>query len=258
MPQHKAATDVTIAKADDRSEFGEWILSNWKLMASLAVLVAIAILTFQYVREQRKEALTTSWNKVWAHVEPGGSMAGFTGDAEALASTFPELEKTQVGPWALYLQAKIHGEKREYQAGVEALRKLQDLYPAHPLTTERYAFGGEGPPLTIAERLLQSLRAQGQWEQGREHLFGNPSPPTDAPRVQLETSEGAIVVQLYPDRAPKHVDNFLKLVRNGFYTGTRFHRVEPGFMIQGGDPTSKEDDRSLWGTGGPEIGRAHV
>lgn len=61
-----------------------------------------------------------------------------------------------------------------------------------------------------------------------------PSGAGDPPRVALETSEGKIVLELYPDRAPGTVENFLTYVRDGFYDGTVFHRVIPGFMIQGG------------------------
>lgn len=67
----------------------------------------------------------------------------------------------------------------------------------------------------------------------------------------LETNLGNIVVEFFPDKAPKHVEAFKKLVKDGFYEGTKFHRVIPGFMIQGGDPNTKESNRSLYGTGGP-------
>ncbi len=251
MAQHKAATDITVAAADEQSAFSLWIERNWKLMAALAALIAIAVLVFQYLSEKRRETLTQSWNRIWAHVEPGGSLAGFVGDAEALAALHPELAQTEAGPWALFLQAKVLAEKRDYPGSEAAIRKLQDTYPSHPLVKERFQVAGQATPLTLAESLLQGVRAQGAWETGKDHLFANPSPPADAPRVSIETDEGVIVVQLYPELAPKHGDNFLKLVREGFYDGTRFHRVEPGSMIQGGDPNSKEDDRSTWGVGGP-------
>ena len=67
----------------------------------------------------------------------------------------------------------------------------------------------------------------------------------------IETNFGNIVIQLFPDVAPGHVENFVKLAQDGFYDGTTFHRVIPGFMIQGGDPNSKDDDRSNDGQGGP-------
>jgi cyclophilin family peptidyl-prolyl cis-trans isomerase len=63
-------------------------------------------------------------------------------------------------------------------------------------------------------------------------------------KATLHTSEGAIELELYPDAAPKTVENFEKLSRDGFYEGVIFHRVIPDFMIQGGDPTGT-------GTGGP-------
>ncbi|HUJ12136.1 MAG TPA: peptidylprolyl isomerase [Verrucomicrobiae bacterium] len=67
----------------------------------------------------------------------------------------------------------------------------------------------------------------------------------------IETKFGKMVVEFYDKDAPKTVANFKKLANEGFYNGTTFHRVIPGFMIQGGDPNSKDDDRSNDGTGGP-------
>ena len=62
---------------------------------------------------------------------------------------------------------------------------------------------------------------------------------------------GEIVLQFYSDVAPNHVDNFCRLAKEKFYDGTTFHRVIPGFMVQGGDPNSKNLDRSTHGMGGP-------
>lgn len=62
---------------------------------------------------------------------------------------------------------------------------------------------------------------------------------------------GEMVLRFFPDVAPGHVKNFVKLSRDGFYNGTTFHRVIPGFMIQGGDPNSKSPDRASHGMGGP-------
>ena len=71
------------------------------------------------------------------------------------------------------------------------------------------------------------------------------------PIAVIDTNFGNIVIQLRPDVAPGHVENFVKLAQDGFYDGTTFHRVIPGFMIQGGDPNSKDEDRSNDGQGGP-------
>ena len=62
---------------------------------------------------------------------------------------------------------------------------------------------------------------------------------------------GEIRFRFLPDKAPGHVENFRKLAREGFYNGTAFHRVIPNFMVQGGDPLSKDDNPLNDGTGGP-------
>ena len=69
--------------------------------------------------------------------------------------------------------------------------------------------------------------------------------------VRIETNFGNIKFKLLPDLAPETVRNFVKLAKSGFYNGTLFHRVIPKFMIQGGDPNTKESDKSKWGLGGP-------
>ena len=67
----------------------------------------------------------------------------------------------------------------------------------------------------------------------------------------IETNLGTIEFEFYDKEAPKHKENFMKLANDKFYDGCTFHRVIPGFMIQGGDPNSKDDDRSNDGIGGP-------
>ncbi|MCC6347216.1 MAG: peptidylprolyl isomerase [Nitrospirales bacterium] len=70
-------------------------------------------------------------------------------------------------------------------------------------------------------------------------------------RAVIETKFGNIELRFFPDVAPGHVNSFITLAKEGFYDGTTFHRVIPGFMIQGGDPYSKDADTSKHGTGGP-------
>lgn len=75
--------------------------------------------------------------------------------------------------------------------------------------------------------------------------------PFDGPEVEMTTSLGAMKIRLF-NATPQHRDNFLKLAKEGYYDGIRFHRVIDGFMIQGGDPLSKDEAmRDNWGTGGP-------
>ena len=75
-------------------------------------------------------------------------------------------------------------------------------------------------------------------------LMGSLQAAPGRPRATLETSKGTIVIELFRDEAPKAVENFITLANKGFYNGLVFHRVIPGFMIQGGDPDGD-------GTGGP-------
>ena len=76
--------------------------------------------------------------------------------------------------------------------------------------------------------------------------------PAGNPHVIFKTSLGTIELELFKDKAPNTVANFLKLTAEKFYDGTRFHRVIKDFMIQGGDPLSKDaTKRELWGRGGP-------
>ena len=67
----------------------------------------------------------------------------------------------------------------------------------------------------------------------------------------IETKFGTMELHFFPEVAPNHVNNFIELAKRGFYDGTLFHRVIPNFMIQGGDPNSKDSDRSKHGSGGP-------
>lgn len=70
-------------------------------------------------------------------------------------------------------------------------------------------------------------------------------------KAAIDTNFGKIVFEFFPNVAPETVRNFTKLAKSNFYDGTLFHRVIPGFMIQGGDPNTKKPDKSKWGMGGP-------
>lgn len=71
-------------------------------------------------------------------------------------------------------------------------------------------------------------------------------------RAVIKTSLGEITLKFFPETAPNHVRNFIDLAKSGYYNGTVFHRVIPGFMIQGGDPNSKSTNRARHGIGGPD------
>jgi peptidyl-prolyl cis-trans isomerase B (cyclophilin B) len=82
-------------------------------------------------------------------------------------------------------------------------------------------------------------------------VLDNPNFMTN-PTVTIHTTKGDMTLELWSAVAPKTVANFQKLASEGFYNGTCFHRIVKGFMIQGGDPLTKdENQKSMWGTGGP-------
>ncbi len=78
-----------------------------------------------------------------------------------------------------------------------------------------------------------------------------PNEQTQNPQANIITNLGEIVIELYEDRMPITAGNFISLAEEGFYDGTKFHRVKTGFMIQGGDPNTRGDDPSTYGLGGP-------
>jgi len=86
----------------------------------------------------------------------------------------------------------------------------------------------------------QTVSASHDQTQGPEHKV-----------VLITMNDGTFMIELYPEDAPNTVANFLELVESGYYDGIVFHRIIPGFMIQGGDPNTKNSDRSMWGQGGP-------
>ncbi|MEP7014188.1 MAG: peptidylprolyl isomerase [Verrucomicrobiota bacterium] len=84
------------------------------------------------------------------------------------------------------------------------------------------------------------------------NILGEDKKPTNASNevAVINTSEGAMVIEFWSDAAPKTIENFKKLARQGFYNGTAFHRIVKGFMIQGGDPLSKDPSKeSRYGSG---------
>ena len=93
-------------------------------------------------------------------------------------------------------------------------------------------------------RLAAAVLLVGSVSVGLMGTSGEAGAQTKRPTATIETSQGAIVIELYVDQAPKTVANFIKLAKQGFYDGIIFHRVIPGFMIQTGDPTGT-------GRGGP-------
>jgi cyclophilin family peptidyl-prolyl cis-trans isomerase len=179
------------------------------------------------------------------------SLLDFEAKPEEILAGEPSLRGTRAGPWALWIAATKASELGEWDTAIRALQELKQNYPTHRLVTDMQPIGPEGASISMVAELERRYAAQKAWRASHAEMFANPEPPADSPKVRIKTDKGDIVVALYAKEAPKHVENFLKLAREGFYANTKFHRVIRSFMIQGGDPNSKNEDRSTWGQGGP-------
>jgi cyclophilin family peptidyl-prolyl cis-trans isomerase len=115
---------------------------------------------------------------------------------------------------------------------------------------------------------LVTLHAQGTKPKPAPAAQAAPAQPTPGagPVIVVETTKGTFEFETYPNEAPRTVEHILALVKRNFYNGLRFHRVEPGFVIQVGDPNSRDyTKKDLWGTGGSgkpvglsELSRKHL
>jgi peptidyl-prolyl cis-trans isomerase B (cyclophilin B) len=100
--------------------------------------------------------------------------------------------------------------------------------------------------------LILADNSRAFFENARSRTFSKQEIQTmEQTTATIETKFGEINLKFFPEVAPNHVNSFIELARDGFYDGTTFHRIVPGFVIQGGDPNTKSDDRSRHGMGGP-------
>ena len=105
--------------------------------------------------------------------------------------------------------------------------------------------------LVIAALVMMFTGLQGYAQQAPKKFTAQEIKKMSMTKAVIETKFGNITLEFFPDVAPGHVKNFIDLAKKGFYDGTTFHRVIPGFMIQGGDPNSKNPDKRTHGQGGP-------
>ena len=117
---------------------------------------------------------------------------------------------------------------------------------------QRYALGAMRYAFLVLLLFLFVNNSPAFSEQSRSRTFNKQEiERMKKTKAVLETKFGEITLKFFPEIAPQHVNSFIELASSGFYDGTTFHRVVPGFVIQGGDPNSKSKDRSQLGTGGP-------
>ena len=252
MAQHKAPTAVTFATPENRTGLGPFVQRYWKLGVFVAAAITAAIIYMAYARQEGKKVLESGWdalNRV-AKVSENSPLV-YDADAAEILAGEPSLRGTAAGAWSLWIAAAQASEAGQWDKAIQALNELKQQYPNHRLVTEKQPLGADGASISMVDELLRRYETQKVWRAAHADMFANPEPPADSPKVRIKTDKGDIVVVLYAKEAPKHVENFLKLSKEGFYANTKFHRVVRNFMIQGGDPNSKADDRTTWGQGGP-------
>lgn len=250
MAKHKASTEVTVAPLFEKSAL-EKTIDRVKVPA-IGVLSVIAawVLYSNYTKQAAATAMDASWAAFAAGTTPDPMSGLPTGTPAALEKLAADLRGRDPGPWARLIQAQASLEERDFDGALSALASLKSEYPDHALVVAPHSLA-DGSQTTVFAHLQATIEAQKAWEAANPDLFQAPPVPEGSPRVQIETSAGVVEVALFKDLAPKHVENFLKLCGEGYYNGTRFHRVQADFLIQGGDPNSKEEDRTQWGLGGP-------
>lgn len=141
--------------------------------------------------------------------------------------------------------ANNQGIVDEYSAAPVASNDSTLLQKINNIMSGRKSIDLEAAKKAAKEDEAQKVEPAPNEEVVLENLAGEFS------QAVLRTNYGDITLAFYADQSPVTVNNFLNLAKKGFYDGTKFHRVIPDFMIQGGDPNSKDDDWSNDGTGGP-------
>ncbi len=249
QPKHKAATEVTIVH-EEKSPFAAFVGAYWPHMAIAATVVGAVVIFNDYSDKQVVEDRRAEWD-ILVNAAAGG-------DAHALMKVSQaELANTGIEGWAALAAVSPFLAERDYAGALEAVGAIEAS--STPLLTDlSLPIGKEGAETTIANALKAGLASQQAQDLALGSIFENAMPPEGSPVVEMDVDLGGrtltIALALYAEHAPLHVENFLKLVGEGYYDGTKFHRIIEGFMIQGGDPNTKDPAKGVetWGQGGPE------
>jgi len=257
MAKHRAPAQIEIATTTEKTWLHEAVDRYWKLVALAAVVFTIGVLYTQKMAEDGRAELEEGWDRLSAELSFSSAMlfgsGSFTAPSPSVLSLLSEdLGHTPAASWAKAIEIGKYVEDENYANAERVLDELSLEWPDHPLATQRLYPGSDGKLETLADHIRSRREGMTAWENDHPLLFSNPPPPDDAPRVRIQTEKGPFVVALYSDRAPQHSENFLELCKQNYYDGTRFHRVLPNKMIQGGDPNTIDGEPETWGLGGPE------
>ena len=248
----KSSTTETIAA---ELQLTIWLGENEKIDKLFRQLIAT---------QPDNPAIGLAWSR-FAMQLPDADPEAIFSELVALYPSSPEV----VLDWAAQLDKQnrfteamnaLQGLDDEELTTPEAASLLSDLYFANNRFDEAIdaldavdAFTLDGDPAkkaSIESRRTRYTEIATKWEDELA-IRETEEAMDDLPRVQMITSKGPILLELYEDHAPNTVANFVSLAESGYYDGTRFHRVLPKFMAQGGDPNSLEGATGQAGTGGP-------
>lgn len=246
--KHKAATSVTIASTQQDTEFNTFVSRHWKTGLLVFLGIAAVILLLQQRREASHRNVLGGWAKLDAVVGPEDITVS-AATAPVLGDLTEELRGEAAAPYAKAMQVVALVEAKDLAGARAALGELEAGWPDHPLVRLPWP-DSKGGAATLPDQLRSRIQGMSDWKAAHPSLRENPALAENAPRVRLVTSAGEIVIGLYPDLAPMHVERFLAHCRAGDYDGTRFHRIAQGFL-EGGDPNSRDlETPEKWGNGG--------
>ena len=257
MAKHRAPAQIEIATTTEKTWLHEAVDRYWKPAALAAVVFTVVVLYTQNQAESNQAELEEGWNTLSGELQFSSQLFFGSGGITApspnvLALLSEDLGETPAASWARSVEIGKYVEDGKYDDAQRVLAELSAEWPDHPLATQRLYPNGNGQLETLADHIRSRSEGMTTWEKNHPLLFSNPEPPADAPRVRVNTEKGSFVVALYNDRAPQHAENFIDLCKEKYYDGTRFHRVLPNKMIQGGDPNTISGEPDTWGLGGPE------
>ncbi len=240
--KHKAPTEVTIVQ-EEKGGFALWIDNNWRMLAFVATGITAVILGSQFMSEKAEEGRDAELDAMRDAV--------ISADPSRLAEASKTLEGTKFAGWADLMAVQMAMSEDRYEDAATLVGELEGT--ASPLLTKlALPLGPDGEKQTILQHLESAVQTSTDLiaDIGLEMIC--PDPPAGSTRIRMVTSEGDIDITLFDEASPLHVANFLANVEAKSYDGTRFHRTIKGFMVQGGDPNSKDEDRTKWGQGLPD------
>ena len=249
MAQHKAPTSVTVAPLAEKTPFEQWVSRYWVHCALGFLAIVLFVVVRHFMNRQATQAMDVNWSLITSQTTPNPLTQIPEGEPDDLARLATDLAGSQAGAAARLLEIRSRIDGGDYTGARTALAALRQEHADSPLLGGTYQVDGQST--TLDDLLGRRIDEREAWEKDLLELQSNPELPEGSPRVRLNTAEGSILLGLYQEEAPGHTANFLKLCGEGYYDGTRFHRIQKGFMIQGGRPQQPLRGSGDLGSGGP-------